>query len=191
MDFMTQVARVGKYMSTREQIAGYFQREFPGDRNWRSEFARRLQPHTHGKNGAPIAYSSVRRRFEGDRMNRPVPDKLKGEYEALGKQLPRMPPERGYHVKGKVCIEFSGGCEERIWDYKVVATVAADLYKSADLQGLVNVYMGEDYHEEDPSYPLCNTGENEDQELTCKSRLKVTALSKEGARHLPNIDDGI
>jgi hypothetical protein len=198
MDFMTQVARVGKHMTTREQQEKYFQSQFPGETKWKSEFARRLQPYTKSpKTGQPLSYSNVRRRFEGDRLTRPVPEKLKGEYIALGKELPRMPPERGYHIKGTVCISINGyPCEQRTWDYKVVDSVAAYLYRTGSLQALVNVYMGDLPEEENPQAELCEEaeerplvgGEEVDQEQDCKSKIKVTALSEKGQRHLPNID---
>ena len=188
MDFMTQVARVGKHMTERSQIYDYFQREFPpakmGEARWKSEMTRRLQPFTTGKNGQPQTYSSVRRRFEGQRLNSKLTPKTKAEYEALGKTLPKLPPERGYHVKGTVCISVGGyPPEQRKWDFKVVGEVAADLYQHGSLQRLVNVYMGDLPEEEQPQAEI-----SEEEEEECQSSLKVTALSEKGARHLPNID---
>lgn len=198
MDFMTQIARLGKLRTTREQAIDYFKGQFPGETKWKSEMSKRLQPFTRSpKTGAPLSYASVRRRFEGDRLERPVGEKQKPEYQALGKTLPRLPPERGYHIKGTVCISIEGyPCEERKWDFKVVGTVAAYLYRTGSLQAMVNIYMGDLPEEENPQAELCEEAEERpileeddgDQEQDCKSRLKVTALSEKGARHLPNID---
>lgn len=186
VDFMTQVGRLAKPMTTREQISGYFQKEYPGETKWKSEFARALQPFTKSpKTGQPLSYSNVRRRFEGNRLNRPVPPKNKAEYEALGKKLPPLRPARGYHLKGTVCISVEGyPCEQRKWDFKVIDTVADYLHRTGSLQAMVNVYMGDlPEEEEHRQAELC-----EEESDECASKLKVTALSEKGARVLPNID---
>lgn len=189
VDFMTQVARIGRHMTQREQIYNYFQQQFPGGSQWKSELARRIQPFTRGKNGQPQTYQSVRRRFQDDRLYSGIKPKAQAEFEALGRELPRLPPERGYHVKGTVCISVNGyPCEERKWDYKVVDSVADYLYQTGSLQALVNVYMGDLPEEKNPQAELCEGEEGGDQEDDCNNKLKVTALSEKGARHLPNID---
>lgn len=197
VDFMTQVARVGKHMTTKAQIVDYFQATYTGrgKEGWKQRLIDRLLPFTPqtGKNPR----KNLEKRFDPARINNKEP-RNKTQYEALGKTLPRLPPERGYHVKGTVCISVGVyPCEERKWDFKVVDTVAADLYQYASLQRLVNVYMGDLPEEEQPQAVLCEPEEGEDenkedeesdQEQECKSKLKVTALSEKGARHLPNID---
>jgi hypothetical protein len=188
VDFMTQVGRLARPMTTREQIYGFFKKKYPaakwkGEAKWKSELTRALQPFTKGKNGQPQTYQSVRRRFEGNRLNSKLTPKTEAEYKALGKKLPPVRPERGYHVRGTVCISVGGyPCEERKWNHKVIATVADYIHQTGSLQALVNVYFGDLPEEEEPQAELC------DDEDECKSKVKVTALSEKGARTLPNID---
>lgn len=190
VDFMTQVARVGRYRSTKAEAIDYFQQTYTGRgaKGWKQNIIQRLSQTTG------IKPKSLEKRFDPSRINNPEL-RNKAQYEALGKTLPRLPPERGYHVKGKVCISIGGyPCEERIWDYKIVDSVAAYLYRTGSLQALVNVYMGDLPEEEEPQAELCEEAEERplveemDQEQNCKSKLKVTALSREGLRYLPNID---
>lgn len=195
MDLMTQIAALDRFMDSKQEIVNYFKKQYPGKTrnidNWKHELTSVLTPFTRGKNGQPLKRSSVLRRFQARNTEvrtttRKSTAKSEPEYAALGKTLPKVPPELGYHIQGPVCINFpSSGCEQREWNHKVTGENKWHLWRTGSLQGLINIYMGDVWKSEEPEATPC-TEENDD----CQTDLLITALTEDGNRDLPTLDSG-
>jgi hypothetical protein len=149
-DILEQVYAVSIPRTTKDEvIQGYLEKYEgrTGKGGWKQAIVHRLAEMTG------LKPKNLERRFDPSRIDRPEARNA-AQYEELGKELPPMVPEEGYHIFGVVWVKGSdGNCEEREVDEYIVGSEARDLLKmssDAMLEAVVHHYFDTDFDEEIP-----------------------------------------
>lgn len=170
---------------TREDVVEYYQWKYGNNvASWGTPLAKDLQQYTKNKKGAPMEVRNIRRRFERrkgvDPLSKPVKSKQQiEEYKELGATLPPKPPKNGYRVTGVICVHYADDeCEPRRLirnksEVQIKGDTAMQFAEDPHLQGIVNLYMGEAYDEEEPTLAACD-GDGE-----CETDLEIEPIEEE------------
>lgn len=149
--FYDQVMGSSTPRESKSEIVEYYQAEY-GD-EWKTHLVNDLKPH------APLTRKeSLARRFAADRIEKEGGFLTKRQYRSLGKDLPPIPPEGGFSIKGTIYVKYSDECVERDVDEVVSGDDAKALVREAQagmLQKLINYYQHGDTSRQGPGAGEC------------------------------------
>lgn len=157
MSFQEDFSALNTPRGSRDDVVDYYRQEYPGQKTLKNgeiryEWKSKLADDLSSKLG--IKRESVLRRFQKrGGVEKDTSKKNASEYQAIGAKLPPKIPSGGYHIDGKITVEYSPGkWKTYTINEKITGDQARELAAMDDpMQGVANYWQTGDVHGEGPT----------------------------------------